>query len=299
MTIPFIGPRVGAKDPRLCPVPNTTIWVERVRHLFRRRSGGEAAAPRSRTVEVGWLIDSEKATFIWEGPRRIKRNDPPPTHAKSANFCPAVLDYEARMFDVPCPIDVRLAFRKDDKGKPALINLDRDMSSVRSKHLNEMLVIVNPREWRHPDRPVLQIVTPYVFVADEQVYMTQMPPVAHYQAQPWPGILIGGRLPIHIWPRQMMWAFEWWDTSKELVLRRGEPWFYVRFEPQDPSRPVRLVEAEMTPELREYTKGLSAVSNYVDRTFSLYKIAEARRPVKLLQPKQRSAATSAEIPSVG
>src|SRR6185369_14908059 len=127
--------------------------------------------------EVGWLIDSEKATFIWEGPRRIKRNDPPPTHAKSANFCPAVLDYEARMFDVPCPIDVRLAFRKDEKGKPALVNLDRDMSSVRSKHLNEMLVIVNPREWRHPERPVLQIVTPYVFVADEQVYMTQMPPV--------------------------------------------------------------------------------------------------------------------------
>lgn len=267
----------------------------RVRRLFRRGAPADAAEPLSRTVEVGWLIDTDKAKFIWEGPRRIRRTDPPPTHAKSANFCPAVLDYEARMFDVPCPIDVRLAFRKDDKGKPALINLDRDMSSVRSKHLNDMLVIVNPREWRHPERPLLPFVTPYIFVADEQVYMAQMPPVAHYQAQPWPGILIGGRLPIHIWPRQLMWAFEWWDTSKELVLRRGEPWFYVRFETRDPARPVRLVEAEMTPELREHIKGLSAVSNYVDRTFPLFKVAEARRPAKLLQPKQRRMATSVEI----
>lgn len=283
MTIPFIGARVATNDQRLCPVPNSTILVDRLRRFFRHRSVAEPSESRSRTVEVGWLIDSDKATFIWEGPRRIRRNDPPPAHAKSANFYPAVLDYEARMFDVPCPIDVRLAFRKDDKGKPALLNLDRDMSSVRSKHLNEMLAIVNPREWR----PVLQIVTPYVFVADEQVYMMQMPPVAHYQAQPWPGILIGGRLPIHIWPRQLMWVFEWWDTSKELVLHRGEPWFCVRFETHDPARPVRLVEAEMTPELREHMKGLSAVSNYVDRTFSLFKVAEARRPEKLLQPKQR------------
>lgn len=294
MTIPFVGLRVSPGGQRRCPIPDSKMLVDRVRRFFRPGTSLEPAEPQSRTVEIGWLIDTDKAKFIWEGPRRIRRNDPSPTHAKSANFCPAVLDYEARMFDVPCPIDVRLAFRKDDKGKPALINLDRDMSSIRSKHLNDMLVIVNPREWRHPERPVLQFVTPYVFVADEQVYMTQMPPVAHYNPQPWPGILIGGRLPIHLWPRQMMWAFEWWDTSKELVLRRGEPWFCVRFETRDPARPVRLVEAEMTPELREHMKGLSAVSNYVDRTFSLFKVAEARRPEKLLQPKPRSAAATAE-----
>jgi hypothetical protein len=85
----------------------------------------------------------------------------------------------------------------------------------------------------------------------------------------------------------MMWAFEWYDTSKELVLRRGEPWFYVRFETEDPSRPVRLIEAEMTPALEEYAAGAFAVTNYVNRTFSLFNTARERRPEKLLVPKQR------------
>ena len=190
------------------------------------------------------------------------------------------------MFELPCPIDVRLRFKRDEKGTPMLINADGDRSSIRSKHLNAMLAMVSEREWRHPERPVIQIITPYVFVADEPVWMTQMPPISHYRADHWPGILIGGRLPIHIWPRQMMWAFEWYDTSKALVLTRDEPWFNVRFETHDPARPVRLFEAERTPELDEHLKGLGAVANYVDRTYSLFKVAQARRPDKLLQRKR-------------
>jgi hypothetical protein len=44
----------------------------------------------------------------------------------------------------------------------------------------------------------------------------------------------------------------------------------------------------MTPELREYRVGMSGVTNYVNRTYSLFKVAEQRRPAKLLQPKKRS-----------
>ncbi len=86
----------------------------------------------------------------------------------------------------------------------------------------------------------------------------------------------------------MMWAFEWFEPNKPLILHRGEPWFYVRFETHDPSRPVRLVEAEMTPELRAYNQGMSAVANYVNRTYSLFKTAEARRPKTLLKPVKRA-----------
>ena len=75
--------------------------------------------------------------------------------------------------------------------------------------------------------------------------------------------------------------------SRNLILRRGEPWFYVRFETEDPSRPVRLIEAEMTPQLKEYVGGLNAVTNYVNRTFSLFSTARERRPKRLLVPKQR------------
>lgn len=263
-------------------------WLDR----FRKKQDCERpqwmTQGESRAVDVGWLLDTDKAQFIWSEPRRHKRADPAPTHAKSVAHCPAVQEHESRMFDVPCPIDVRLGFRRDDKGQSALFNADGDASAIRSKQLNQMLSIVSQREWRHPDRPVIQFITPYVFVADEPVYLTQMPPIDHYQKEPWPGTLIGGRLPIHIWPRQMMWAFEWHDISKLLTFRRGEPWFTVRFETYDPTRPVRLFEAERTAELDKYIEGLSAVSNYVDRTYSLLKVAQERRPTRLLHQIRRS-----------
>src|SRR3954447_5150535 len=226
---------------------------------------------RSRTVEVGWLLDAEKAGFIWSAPQKLTRDDPKARHAKSVRYCPAVLDHEARLFEVTCPIDLHLRLQFDERTQePQLINAAGDQSAVRPKHLSQLIALVARKEWRDPNRPVLQLVTPYLFLADEPVYMTQLPPFCHYRNPPWPGVLIGGRLPIHIWPRPMMWAFEWYDPKQDLVLRRGEPWFYLRFETEDPSHPVRLFEAEMTSPLKEYLTGLNAVSNYVNRTFSLF-----------------------------
>ena len=243
---------------------------------------------RQRIVEVGWLLATPVASFIYDAPRPISRNDVKPQHAKSASFCPAVLDHEARLVEVSCPFDLELGYRRDEKGQPLLQNLAGDMSSIRTKHLNQLVNLTAPKEWRHPERPIVQIITPYVFVADDPVYMTQLPPFAYYRNPSLPGTMLGGRLPIHIWPRQMMWAFEWYDVSQPIRLKRGEPWFYVRFETHDPSRPIRVVEALLTPELEEYMKGLSSVTNYVQRTLSLFSTAKERRPEILLVKRPRS-----------
>jgi hypothetical protein len=242
----------------------------------------------SRTVEIGWVIDAPQAAFVWSAPQRVAREAIRVRHAKSVNYCPAVLDHEARLYEVTCPIDLHLRLQVDEKTQaPRLVNAAGDQSTVRPKTLERLVHLVGPKEWRDPKRPILQLTTPYLFLADEPVYMTQLPPICHYRNPPWPGLLIGGRLPIHIWPRPMMWAFEWHEPKQDLILRRGEPWFYVHFELEDPSRPVRLIEAEMTPELKEYVTGLNAVTNYVNRTFSLFSTARERRPKTLLVPKRR------------
>ena len=72
-----------------------------------------------------------------------------------------------------------------------------------------------------------------------------------------------------------------------LVLRRGEPWFYVSFETLQPERLVRLVEARMTDELREYCRGIDGVTSYVNQTFDLFRTAAHRRPTRLLHRKRR------------
>lgn len=240
----------------------------------------------SRIVDVGWILDNAKAGFIWEAPRKLTRPEGKATHAKGLSYCPAVIDHDARIFEVPCPIDATIGIRMQDD-QPVLVNLEGDQSAIRSNYLAKMCVVVNRKEWRHPDRPIIQVLTPYVFLADEPVHMTQSMPFYHYNATPWPGLLIGGRFPIDVWPRGLVWAFEWYDIRKPLQLRRGEPWFYVTFETNDPSGRIRMVEAEVTPELSAYMDGIKGVTNYVKRTFSLFHVARERRPKTLLVPKQR------------
>ena len=85
-----------------------------------------------------------------------------------------------------------------------------------------MLMLHPQNEWRHPDRPIIQITAPYVFVADEPCYVVQTAPYLDYFPTPRPGVQMGGRFPVHVWPRPLSWGFEWHDVNKPLVLKRGE-----------------------------------------------------------------------------
>ena len=238
--------------------------------------------PGRSVVDVGWIITDPKASLIWDDPQPLRRKGERPASAKSVQLCPAALDFEARHFVVSCPVDVRLRVRLEPGKPPSLENADGSKSSIRLKALSQMVTIINQTEWRHPGRPILQFKTPYVFLADEPVYLNQLPPYLSFTEPAWPGLQLAGRFPIHIWPRHLMWAFEWFDTSKELVLARGQPWFYVRFEADNPASPVRLVEAELTPAVQRYIDSIGGVTNYVNRTYSLFERAAKRRPKVLL-----------------
>lgn len=262
----------------------------------------EAKGQRSRICEIGWLVDAQKATFIYGAPRQLTRKAAEvaaetrtpgdPGHPKSVNVCPAVIDNESRTYEVPCPVDINISLKRDDKGQLKIANNLGVQSPISTKHLSEMVHLIGQQRWRDPRRPVVQISAPYRFIVDETCYMSQLPAYGHYRSDPIPGTMITGRLPIHIWPRSLMWAIEWHDVDKPLVLRRGEPWFYVRFELPDAAKPIRLVQAEMTPELREYCNGLDAVTNYVGQTFQLFSEAESRRPEKLLTKKKLASKTT-------
>jgi hypothetical protein len=244
--------------------------------------------PAAGIVDVGWVIDPEwEGTFIWDAPRKLPRPESRTNHAKGVSICPAINDHEARLVELTCPIDIHLRLARDQKGEYGVIAIDGDMSSVRPQYLNKLLMLVPRAEWRHPGRPMLQVMTPYLFVADDPVYLTMLPPFYHYPDTAWPGLTLGGRFPIHIWPRKLVWAFEWYDTSKDILIDRGTPWFYVNFEIMDPSRRTRLIEAEMTKDLREYTNGIRGVTYYVSHTYSLFRTAKERRPKRLLTPKVR------------
>lgn len=260
---------------------------EKLKTLFAKDERPDNEDQESRSIEVGWLLDRHEATFIYSAPERYKPSYPPAQHAKATNKCPSVLEYEARHVQVYCPYDIHLRITKNEKGQIGLANMLGDMGGLTQETLLQLTRLLPPNAWRHPERPVIQINSAYRFVTDDIVYFNMMHPQFHFRKPPLPGLVIGGRLPLHIWPRHLVWAFEWFDTSSDLILKRGEPWFSIRFETTDPTRPVRLVEAEMTPELAEYIKGMDNVSNYVNQTYSLFKTAQERRPKILLKKKAR------------
>ena len=236
---------------------------------------------------VGWFLTSDKGAVLYDPPERLTSRQTQKGHAKSAARCPAVVQMESRYFVVKCPFDMHIGFKRDDQGKAMLVNLAGGASPVRGSKLGQILTLVNEGEWRYPDRPTVQMALPYCFIADEVLYLTQLGTFAHYRADPLPGTIFGGRFPVNIWPRPLMWAFEWHDTEKPLVLRRGEPLFYCQFEGSAPDRAIQLVEAERTPELDSYLEKLSGVVNYVNQTFSLFQAAQSMRPASLLTPKKR------------
>jgi hypothetical protein len=247
------------------------------------RTDGVGTGP----VTVGWLNTEPKAAVLYDPPTRVRSVDMNRTHAKSASRCPAVINLESRYFEIKCPFDMQLGFVRDDKGKPGLKNMLGEASPIRGNKLRELLTLVDESEWRYKDRPTLQLRLPYVFICDEPVYMSQIAPFMHYQPQPWPGTIFGGRFPINVWPRPLMWAFEWHDIKRPLILKRGDPLFYVTFETLPQERGVQMVEADNTPELAQYLEMISGAVNYVNQTFGLFKAAEERRPQKLVTPKAK------------
>lgn len=243
-----------------------------------RRSGGVAKA--------GWFVMAKEAGAIWDGPRPVSIARGPQRSPKSVVACPAVIDYEARLYEFPCPVDIRLRFSRDKDGKPILINAGGPDSSITKAKLSGLANLTSEGQWRHPARPIVQFSTPYRFISDDLVYLNQYPAFHHYKDPAAPGTIIGGRFPIDAWPRPMMWAFEWHDPSKELIWKRGEPWFYMRFESRDPKAQIKVVEAEITPALERLCRDVDSVTNYVSRTFSLFARARQLRPKRLLVEKR-------------
>ena len=244
----------------------------------------QADPARPRNYTVGWFLQKDKTSINYDAPKVVRQEITKKSSAKSVTQCPAVLDFDKRYFVVNSPIDLHMHWEVKD-GKRNIVNMLWEKSPIRPEALAQMVVIQPHEEWRHPERPVLQMLTPYIFVSDDPVYINQLPPFLNYGPNFRPGVQINGRFPIDIWPRALQWAFEWHDISKDLILKRGEPLFYVTFEGPDPSASVRLIEAKKTPELETYVSSITGVTEWVTQTYSLFKTARERRPARLLYPK--------------
>ena len=170
---------------------------------FENTAGGPV---KSGPVQVGWFLNQSKGSIIYFPPERVRSADMNKNHAKSASRCPAVINLESRYFMIRCPFDLNLGFTRDKDGKPGLRNLSGEKSPIRGNKLRDVIHLTPEQEWRYDGVPTIQLKLPYVFIADEPVYISQVAPFMDFQKTPFPGTIFGGRFPINVWPRPLMWA---------------------------------------------------------------------------------------------
>jgi hypothetical protein len=231
-------------------------------------------------MRIGWFAELPESGVLFDTPRPIAHIlDRQPSDQKSADHCPAVQRARASLYVVPCAFSLSLRCTRQGSGWE--LRLDRSQSELSVEAASRAVHLMPRREWRHPDRPVIQILAPYVFISDDDVELSQLPAYQHYFEERRPGILVAGAFPIRDWVRPLNFAFEWYATNHPLVLRRGEPWFYVGFANGAGER-ITLEQITKTPAISSYMAALRGVSGFTARTFDLIERARRIRPPTLL-----------------
>jgi hypothetical protein len=235
-------------------------------------------------MRVGWFAEAQEGAVLFDAPRPlthvIERHS---SDRKSAEYCPAVQRVRTNILVVPCAYT--LSVRIVESGGAWELRLDRRRSEVSGESAARAIQLMPRREWRHPSRPIIQILAPYVFVSDDDIELAQLPAHQHFFGDRRPGIVIAGSFPIRDWLRPLNFAFEWHDIERPLVLKQSEPWFYVAFEGTGGDR-ITLEQIQKTPEISSYMAHIRGVTSFTTHTFELIERAQQVRPNMLLPPRR-------------
>lgn len=234
-------------------------------------------------INIGFIKLPKKARLAFTAPQRVLRNRMDALSDRAVQSCPAVNQFEYRLFEILSPFDIGLRCTAlDDSASihvvPSFTRLDEEL-------IPHFITPMPPKFWRHPNRPVVQISIPFYFVCDEVCYLNQLPPYMADNFHNFPGLFISGRFPTHIWPRALNMAFEWHDINRDLVVRRGDPISYLMFETERPNAPINLIEAVETPELVEYRQNIEDLPKFTSNSFEFVPELQHIRPKTLLVGK--------------
>ena len=193
------------------------------------------------SVKIGWCVHSqyEWNELIYSIPESLDLNE---GHSAQYVRCPAVKHYCKNTFVIKSAFDIHLRFDKVSKSiKYVEGSLDPNL-------VKEIIVQFHPKEWRNDLTPIFQLNIDNGFVADQPVWMEVMPPF--YNTPKYPGLITPGTFDIYSWQRMISYGFEWLESDKDYIIRRGDPLMYVRFRSEDPSDSFKLVKIKMDDQLK-------------------------------------------------
>jgi hypothetical protein len=225
------------------------------------------------TVTIGWFTSRQTAwnELVYQMPEPLDLNK---NNTAQYVKCPATAHYCKNTFVFRSGYDLELRFDKETK-KIKYVDGSMDGGIVK-----EFLVQFHPDEWKNYQTPIFQIQTENGFVADQPVWIEVFP--AFHNAPPIPGHIIPGTFDIYSWQRMLSYAFEWHDTSRNFVVKRGDPLMYVRFRSNDPSDSFKLQKIEMDDRLMKDVEKCQGVK-FVLKNYSWNQLMKLNR---LLRPRR-------------
>lgn len=191
-----------------------------------------------------YLLGGRAYKKICFPPEKLKMND----HVKgNGKFCPALTNIFKNTYVIRSPFDLHLRIEKTPNNTWWVEVLPD--SSLQPNQFNNIFSINGLDDQNNKDWPLLQMNFPYTFISDDDVYLETLPPLLEYNKVP--GVILAGTFSIRDWHRRYNWGFEWRDTSKNLVIKRGDPISYIRFNPVNRNDKIKLREIHMTDDIKE------------------------------------------------
>jgi hypothetical protein len=249
------------------------------------------------TVKIGWVQTFESellskygglsiSPYIFFDPENYKRIPTVKESRWNFSVCPAFLQFNKNLFVLKSPVDFGFTVAPKNNnqidGNWELYPAEGHQNDIAPEAVRKLISYNSDSSDKVDyDKPVFQFRFNYVFFADEPVTIQMMPSI--YENKDIPVNTIPGEFNIYDWQRPLQWGFEWQDTKKPLIIKRGDPVCYIKFiVHKDPREKVELVKLKMTTQIEKAIYKTSETPLFVKNTFKLFEKARLMRPKKFI-----------------
>ncbi len=187
--------------------------------------------------------------------------------------CPAFLDYYKNTYLIKAPIDLTFKISGSHIDCQNLYPQDYLKKIFSNRHQPENLYSTVSLAWY------------YMFYSNKSVMIEVIPPVWHKNKLQNNINIIGATFDISKWYRPLEFAFEIIDDTQLIVIKRGDPLYYVKFNTLDK---IKLDRQESTKKIEELIIMCTQLKNYIPnnsmrKNYSLmHKLIDKFKPKKCL-----------------
>ncbi len=228
------------------------------------------------TTTIGWCFTEDFGVRVYPEPERLHLPKDPSVTKRGHLSCPAVRSLVEGVYVIRAPYSLQVRYK--ELADAASFSAVYPFTSIAEERFQNIFRVEPTSIWRNRRTPIFQLPSPYLFVSDAPLAMTASHPfLADSTRLNWR--LIPGQFDIHAWQRPLNWAVEWDIAAGDLIIKQGEPLYYVHFSHEDGSivRSPRLKKIAFEGELKKRVQSMTGVTGMRRGTAKLIRDASFTR----------------------